>query len=145
MASFMDSIKYQEIKKKKLTVPARNLIIGQSWILQQDNDLKTNIKIKTRMGHWAQNKCSVMAPVLPWHEPYRKWVGWTEEEKQPHGAGILKGLDCLKEWSLTSCLTSDVLQTHQALKVKTQSCYLVKTRLQKVLNKRVPLIVANVY
>jgi len=34
-------------------------------MFQQDSDPKTNLKIKTKMGHWAQNQASAMAvPVL---------------------------------------------------------------------------------
>ncbi len=55
--------------------------MGRGRVFQQDNDLQTNIKTKTKMGHWAQNQASAMAiPVLR-PEPCRKWVKWTEEKK----------------------------------------------------------------
>jgi len=38
-------------KKQNLTTSARNLIMGHVWLFQQDSDPKTNIKIKTKMGH----------------------------------------------------------------------------------------------
>jgi len=60
------------------------------------------------------------------------------ELKSEGSGGILYG-------EMVSDLLSGVIQTYQALRVKTQSCYLGKRRLQKVLNKRVPIIVANVF
>ncbi len=55
------------------------------------------------MGHWEQNQASAMAIPVPWTEPYRKWVGWTEEKHQ-HGDVNLKGLErfWMKEWSRIS-------------------------------------------
>ncbi len=77
--------------------------MGRGWIFQQDNDPQKNIKTKTKMGHWEQNQASAMAIPVPWPEPYRKWVGWTEEKHQ-HGDVNLKGLErfWMKEWSLIS-------------------------------------------
>ncbi len=91
----------------KLTVHARNLIMGHGWIFQQDNDPQTNIKTKTKMGHWAQNQASAMAIPVLWPEPCRKWVRWTEEKKLWiwriwRDSGWRNGL-----WSLIRCsLTS---------------------------------------
>lgn len=31
-----------------------------------------NFKIKTKLGHWAQNQVSAMTISVPWPEPYRK-------------------------------------------------------------------------
>ncbi len=45
------------------------------------------------MGHWAQNQASDMAISIPGPEPYRKWVGCSEEKKHQHGAGNLKDLE----------------------------------------------------
>ncbi len=46
---------------------------------------------------------------------------------------------------MVSELLSGVLQTPQALQVKTQSYYLGKIKLQKLFNKRRAVIVANMY
>ncbi len=79
-----------------------NLIMGQVWIFQPYNNPNTNVKNNTKIWHWAQNQASTM---VPWSAPYRKWMGWTEEEKHRHGAGYLKDLEWfwMKEWSLISC------------------------------------------
>jgi len=51
-------------------------------------------------------KASAMTVPVAWPEPYRKWVGWTEEKKQEHGSGNQKDLGrfCMEEWSLISKL-----------------------------------------
>jgi len=79
--------------------------MGHVWIFQQDSNPKTSCKIKTKMGHWAQNQAFAMAIPVPRPEPYRKWVGWTEEKKHQHRSGNLKDLErfCIEEWSLISC------------------------------------------
>jgi len=105
---YMDLIKYQQIKNQNLTACARNLITGHVWIFQQYSDPKTNIKIKTKIGHWAQNQASAMATPVPRPELYRKWVGWTKEKKRQHGSGNLKDLErfSMEEWSMISDLCS---------------------------------------
>ncbi len=67
------------------------------------------------MGHWAQNESFTIAVSVLWTEPYRKWVGWTEEKKHRHEAVNLKDLErfCMKK--MVSDLLSGVLQTLQAL------------------------------
>ncbi len=71
MHGIMDYIKYQQIKKSKPDCLCLDL--------PPEQQSKTNIKINTKMGHWAQNE-SLAVPVL-WPEPYRKWVRWTKEKK----------------------------------------------------------------
>ncbi len=82
--------------------------MGHVWIFQPDNNPNTNLKNNTKMGHWAQNQASAMAIPVLWTEPYRKWVGWTEEKKHRHGAVNLEDLERLwmKEWSLLKHLSS---------------------------------------
>ncbi len=101
---------------------------------------KTNIKINTKMCHWAQNEASAMAVSGPWPEPYRKWVGWTEEKKHQHGAGILKDLERLwmKEWSLISYQVFSKLIRHYRRKLR--AVIYGKGRC----NNWVPITVANV-
>jgi len=51
----MDSITCQQTNKT-LTAPARNLIMDWGWIFHKDPSWsKTNIKINTKISHWAQN------------------------------------------------------------------------------------------
>ncbi len=119
----------------------RNLIIGHAWIFQLDNNPNTNLKNNTKMGHWAQNQASAMAISVPWPEPCRKWVRWTEEKKHRHGAVNLERF-WMKEWSLISCQVFSNLIRHYRRKLL---YYFGKWRFQTVLNKRVPLIVSNVY
>ncbi len=141
----MDYIKYQQIKNQQVTDSVRNLIMGHVWIFQPDNNPKTNHKINTKMGHWAQNQASAMAIPVLWPEPCRKWVRWTEEKKHRHGAVNLKDLErfWMKEWSLISCQVFSNLIRYYRRKLL---YYFGKWRFQKVLNKtRVPLIVSNVY
>lgn len=35
------------------------------------------------MGHWTENQDPTIAILVPWPEPYGKWVGWTEKEGAP--------------------------------------------------------------
>ncbi len=130
-------------KNQKVTDSVRNLIMGHVWIFQPDNNPNTNLKNNTKMGHWAQNQASALAIPVLWPEPCRRWVRWTEEKKHCHRAVNLKGLKWfwMKEWSLMSCQVFSNLIRHYRRKLK----YFGKWRFQKVLNKRVPLIVANVY
>ncbi len=51
MHGIMYSIKQQQIKNQNLTDFVRNHIMGSGWIFHQDNDLKINIKINTKMCH----------------------------------------------------------------------------------------------
>ncbi len=84
MHGIMDSIKYQQIKNQNLTASVRNLIMGRVWIFHQESSTKqskTNIKINTKMGHWAQNEYFTIAVSVLWPEPCRRWVRWTEEKK----------------------------------------------------------------
>ncbi len=69
----------------------------------------------------------------------RKGVRWTEAKHQ-HGAGNLKGLEWfwMKEWSLISCQVFSNLIRHYRRKLLYYFC---KWRFQKLLHKRVPLIV----
>ncbi len=116
---------------------------GPCLDLPTDNNPKTNLKNNTKLGHWAQNQASAMAISVPWPAPCRKWVRWTEE-KHRHGAGKLKGLErfWMKEWSLISCQVFSNLIRHYRRKLL---YYFGKWRFQQVLNKRVLLIVSNVY
>ncbi len=104
----MDSIKYQQIKKSKPDFLCKTSYNGPCLDLPSGQWSKTNIKINTKMCHWAQNEASAMAVPVPWPEPYRKWVGWTEEKKHQHEAGNLKDLERRKIsmnglWSLVKC------------------------------------------
>ncbi len=54
--SSIDCVKYQQIKNQKVTDSVRNLIMGSVWIFQPYNNLNTNLKNNTNMGHWAQNQ-----------------------------------------------------------------------------------------
>ncbi len=114
----LNSIKYQQIKKK--TISDWNLIMGHVWIFQPYNNPNTNLKNTTKMGHWAQNQASAMAIPVLWPEPCRKWVRWTEEKKHQHGAGNLKGLEWfwMKEWSLISCQVFSNLIRHYRRKFR---------------------------
>ncbi len=96
-----------------------NLIMGHVWIFQPYNNPNTNLKNNTKMGHWAQNQASAMAIPVLWHEPYSKWVRWTEEKKHRHGDVNLKGLEwfCMKEWSLISCPVFSNLIRHYRKKI----------------------------
>ncbi len=89
--------------------------MGHVWIFQPYNNPNTNLKNNTKMGHWSQNQASAMAIPVLWPEACRKWVEWTEEKTCSCESGVI----------LDEGMVSDVFQ--------------------KVLNKRVPLIVANVY
>ncbi len=51
----------------------------------------------------------------------------------------------MKEWSLVSCQVFSNLIRHYRRKFRAVKLAKGKRRFQKVLNKRVPLIVANVY
>ncbi len=105
---------------KKVTDSFRNRIMGHVWIFQPDNNLNTNLKNNTKMGHWARNQASAMAITVLWAEPYRKWVRWTEEKKHRHGAGNLKGLEWfwMKEWTLISCQVLSNLIRHYRRKCR---------------------------
>ncbi len=90
-------------KNQQVTDSVRNLIMGHVWIFQPYNNPNTNFRNNIKMGHWAQNQASAMTIPVLWPEPYRKWVGWTEEKHQ-HTADNLKGLEWfwMMEWSLIS-------------------------------------------
>ncbi len=77
-------------------------------------------KTTQKMGYWAQNQASAMAISVPWPAPYRKWVGWTEEQKHRHGAVNLKDLErfWMKEWSLISCQVLSNLIRHYRRKFR---------------------------
>ncbi len=130
MHGIMDSIKYQQIKNQNLTASVRNLIMGPCLDLPPVQQSKTNIKINTKMGHWAQNESFTIAVSVLWPEPYRKWVRWTEEKKHRHGAVNLKDLErfCMKKWSLISYQVFSKLFRHY--RRKTQSCCAGKRTLQ---------------
>ncbi len=114
--------------------------MGHVWIFQPDNNPNTNLKNNTKIGHCTQNQASAMAILVLWPEPYVRWVGWTEKKKHRHGAVNLKGLEWfwMKEWSRISVRCSP---TSSGIIGE----YLELLNWQKVLNERVPLIVANVY
>ncbi len=133
MHGIMDSIKYQQIKNQNLTASVRNRIMGRGWIFRQD------IKINTKMCHWAQNESFTMAVPVLWPEPYRKWVRWTEEKKHRHGAVNLKDLErfWMKKWSLISYQVFSKLFRHYRRKLR--AVILGKGRC----NNWVPIIVAN--
>ncbi len=97
----------------------RNIIVGHVWIIPMENNQKTNIKNNTKMGDWEKN-ASAMAIPVPWPEPYKKRVGWTEEEKHHRGTGNLKGLDWIwvKECSLISCQVFSNLIRHNRRKLR---------------------------
>ncbi len=139
MHGIMDSIKYQQIKNQNLTASVRNLIMGRVWIFHQDNNPKQNIKINTKMGHWAQNEYFTMAVSVLWPEPCRRWVRWTEEKKHRHGAVNLKDLErfCMKKMSLISYQVFSKLFRHYRRKLR--AVVLGKGRC----NNWVPIIVAN--
>ncbi len=60
----------------------------RSWFFHQDNDPKQTSK----MGHWEQKVGSTMVTLVPWLEPFRKWLGWTEDEKHQHWPRIWETL-----------------------------------------------------
>ncbi len=114
----MDSIKYQQMKNLNLTASVRNLIM----IFHQDND--PNQTSKSTQKCITEHKMKL----LPWPSQFpdlNPKVGWTEEKKtwKSEGSGVI-----LDE-GMVSDLLSHILQTHQALQVKTQSCYLGKRTL----------------
>ncbi len=107
MHGIMDSIKYQEIKNLNLTASVRNLIMGSGWIFHHDSNPKQTPKSTQK---WVTKHKIKLLPypshAVLWHEPYRKWVRWTEGKKHQHGAVNLKDLErfWMKEWSLISKL-----------------------------------------
>ncbi len=137
MHGIMDSIKYHQIKNQNLTASVRNLIMGR--VLPPGQQSKTNIKINTKMGHWAQNGYFTMAVSVLWPEPCRRWVRWTEEKQHHHGAVNLKDLErfCMKKWSLISYQVFSKLFRHYRRKLRAVT--LGKGRC----NNWVPIIVAN--
>ncbi len=135
-------------KNQKVTDSVRNLIMGHVWIFQPYNNpnaIYANLKNNTKMGHWAQNQASAMAFPVLWPEPYRKRVKWTEEKRRStvmelwiwriwRDSGWRNGL-----WSLVRCsLTSSGIIGENSYTIFANGGF-------KVLNKRVPIIVSNVY
>ncbi len=103
----MDSIKYQQINKKNqnLTDSATNLVMGYSWTFPQVND-KKNIKIKTKMSHWAQNGSFIpshFSELNPIENECGEEPTWTWESE---GSGVI-----LYEGMVSDFLPG-ILQTH---------------------------------
>ncbi len=93
------------------------------------------------MGHWAQNQASAMFIPVLWPEPCRTWVRWTEEA--PSWSGESKGSGEILDEGMVSDLLSGVLSSG----IIGEHVELLNWQMEfkKWLNKRVPLIVANVY
>ncbi len=68
MHGIMDSIKYQQIKNLNLTA-CYKYYNGPCLDLPPGQQSKTNIKINTKMGHWAQTESFTMAVPVLWPKP----------------------------------------------------------------------------
>ncbi len=137
----MDSIKYQQIKNQQVTDSVRNLIMGHVWIFQPYNKTKhkspkqhKNGSLSTKPSFcWSfhssdlnpvENECGKRKRRSTVMELWI-WRIWSD-------SGWRKGLWSLVRCSLTS---SGIIGEHlELLNWQTE-----------VLNKRVPLIVANMY
>ncbi len=127
-------------KKSKPDCLCKKSYNGPCLDLPPGQQSKTNIKINTKMGHWAQNEYFTMAVSVLWPEPYRKWVRWTEEKKHRHGAVNLKYLErfWMKKWSLITYQVFSKVFRHYRRKLRAVT--LGKGRC----NNWVPIIVANI-
>jgi len=103
MASWIRS-NTKQMKNQNLTTSAWKFMRGHVWIFQQDSGRNTS-KAKQKWVTEHKTKQDL--------NPYRKWVGWTEEKKC-HGSGNLNDLErfCMEEWSLISCQVFSKLIRH---------------------------------
>ncbi len=72
--------------------------MGHVWIFQPDNNPNTDLKNKTKMGHWAQNQASATAIAVLWPEPCRTLLFWQMEvSKSILEKGAVNCVQCVSE------------------------------------------------